>query len=369
MKVLQLITGMTVGGAESVLADMTDALVARGDEVMLVYMQGELQISPSRPEVKVVGLGMGGAGKLLQGLGKFRKIVNEFKPDVVHAHMYHAIMLARLARLTTPMPYLISTMHAASNRGAKRSIPFRLTDSLTDISTNVSQVAVDSLVEVGAVPAGRMVPVYNGINTDKFVFSQEARDRVRAAFGVGKDTKLLLAVGRLATAKDYPNLFRAVASLKGKIDFKLLVAGDGHLRDELPLIVKELGLSEHVTLLGTRKDVPELMSAADIFVLSSVNEAFGVVLVEAMANGRLVVTTDPGGVREVMGDTGIVVPSRNPDALAQALLKACTLSEEEETSMRLRGQQRALDNFSFNSIIEVWRTMYRDRTKSVATKN
>jgi glycosyltransferase involved in cell wall biosynthesis len=358
MKVLLVVTGMSMGGAEKVVADLADAFVSGGDEVRLVYLKGPLQVRPRRPEVEVTCLGMDSMKGILSGFFRFRKILREFKPDIVHSHMYHATMLARLMRLLVRIPCMISTMHSALDGGRFRPVAYRATDWLTDLSTNVSCEAVDVFVASGAVRADRMIAVHNGISVEKFRASLEARENIRETFSVADDCKLLVAAGRLGWSKDYPNMFNALARLPGDLHYKLLIAGGGSLRASLEKLVDDLGLSTRVQFLGIRDDIADLMSAADVFVLSSVGEGFGLVVAEAMACECVVVATDSGGVREVLGKAGFLVPSQDPDALAAAILAATSLPKAEAVELGRAARRRVVETYSFDRAVEKWRDLY-----------
>jgi glycosyltransferase involved in cell wall biosynthesis len=358
MKVLLVVTGMSMGGAEKVVADLADAFVAGGDQVRLVYLQGPLQVRPLRPEVELVSLGMDSMKGVLAGFFRFRKIVREFKPDIVHSHMYHATMLARVMQLLVRIPHVISTAHSALDGGRLRAITYRLTDWLTDISTNVSCEAVDAFVASGATRADRMIAIHNGIDVDKFRASPSARERIRRTFAVPEDCTLFVAAGRLGWSKDYPNMFNALVRLPPELEFKLLIAGGGDLKPQLEKQVQDLGLSARVHFLGIRDDIAELMSAADVFVLSSVGEGFGLVVAEAMACECVVVATDSGGVREVLGKAGYLVPSQDPDALAAALVAAVSLPAPEAAELGKAARRRVVETYSFERAVEKWRALY-----------
>jgi glycosyltransferase involved in cell wall biosynthesis len=358
MKVLLVVTGMSMGGAEKVVADLADAFVAGGDEVRLVYLKGPLQVRPQRPEVQLVCLGMDSMKGVLAGISSFWKLLREFRPDIVHSHMYHATMLARLMRLLVRFPHMISTSHSALDGGRARVVAYRLTDWLTDISTNVSCEAVDAFVASGAVPADRMIAIHNGIDVDKFRASPVARADIRRTFAVADDCRLFVAAGRLGWSKDYPNMFNALVRLPKDLDYKLLIAGGGQLRPQLEKQVHDLGLSSRVHFLGIRDDIAELMAAADVFVLSSVGEGFGLVVAEAMACECVVVATDSGGVREVLGDPGFLVPSQDPDALAAAIMAAVSLSRTEAIELGKAARRRVVETYSFERSIEKWRELY-----------
>lgn len=360
MKVLLVVTGLSMGGAEKVVTDLADAFVASGCEVLLVYMKGPLQVLPKRPEVGLVCLEMNTVTDVFSGYLRFHGIVRQYRPDIIHSHMFHATMLARLIRLSSPVPRMISTMHTAYDGGRLRAVAYRLTDGLTDVSTNVSCEAVDAFVASRAVRPGRMITVHNGIAVDEFQPSAGARASIRESFGVAEDCKLFVAAGRLGWSKDYPNMFKALAQLPEELRYKLLIAGEGPLRQQLETMVDELGLAPHVRFLGIRSDIAKLMSAADVFVLSSAGEGFGLVVAEAMACECVVVATDSGGVREVLGGAGFLVPSRDPAALARSLLAAASLPDGEAVELGKAARQRVVETYSFDRAIEKWRDLYSD---------
>lgn len=358
MKVLMVVTGLSMGGAEKVVTDLADALVSNGCEVVLVYLKGPLQVRPKRSDVGLVCLDMDSTTAVFSGYARFRTVIREFQPDIVHSHMFHATMLARLVRMSISVPCVISTMHTAYDGGRLRAAAYRFTDRLTDISTNVSHEAVQAFVANRAVRPGRMITVHNGIAVDQFKASSEARARVRDTFGIDEDCKLFFAAGRLGWSKDYPNMFHALAQLRDDVRFKLLIAGDGPLRSELEGLVDELDLSSQVEFLGIRQDIAHLMSAADVYVLSSAGEGFGLVVAEAMACECVVVATDSGGVREVLGDAGFLVPSRDPAALAAALRAACSLSGADAGKLGRTARQRIVQTYSFERALDKWNELY-----------
>jgi len=315
-------------------------------------------VRPRHAGVRISCLDMSSAAGVLAGCSRFRKLVRDFRPDIVHSHMFHATILARLSRLGLATPCMISTMHTAYDGGRLRSLIYRLTDRLTDISTNVSCEAVDEFVATGAVRAGRMVTIHNGIAVDRFRPSAEARASVRASFGIPEDCRLFVAAGRLGWSKDYPNMFQALARLPSDLNYRLLIAGDGALRATLEQQVDALGLSSRVRFLGIREDIPDLMAAADVFVLSSVGEGFGLVVAEAMACECVVVATDSGGVREVLGDGGFLVPSQDPAALANALVAATSLSREDALALGSLARKRVVETYSFEHAVGKWRDLY-----------
>lgn len=360
MKILYIITGLGMGGAEHVVVNLADALSARGHQVKIAYLTGHTLVSPKSLDIEVAYIGLNSPKDFFKAYLKLRVLVKEFQPDVVHGHMFHANIISRLLRLTVNVPRIISSSHSINEGGRFKMLAYRLTDKLTDLSTNVSQKAVDIFVEKGAVKSDRMVSVVNGIDIGQFYFDKDARKQKRTELDVD-NKRVVLAVGRLDYPKDYHNLLNSIFLLKKqRQDFKFLIAGDGPLKYELILLVEKLEIVDFVEFLGIRRDIPALMSASDLFVLSSAWEGFGLVVAEAMACERVVVATDCGGVREVIGPAGFLVETRNSTLLAQTLNKALDMSDDESSSIGLAARKRIIDNYSLSANVKAYLKLYRE---------
>lgn len=359
LKVLLLITGLGMGGAEHVVVNLADELVKLGHKVKIAYLTGDVIVSPKNPYIQLIPIKMNSPKDLIGAYFRLNKVVKKFKPDVIHSHMFHANIISRLLRLTTNIPKIISSSHNTNEGGRLRMLSYRMTDRLVNISTNVSQEAVDILVNKGAIKSGRMVSVVNGIDTSYFRFNNDARKMKRIELGI-VDKKTILAVGSLTLQKDYDNLLNAIALLKqDDNDFKLLIVGDGALKAELILLTKKLGIVDCVEFLGIRRDIPMLMSASDVFVLSSAWEGFGLVVAEAMATERVVVATDCGGVSEVIGSDGFLVETGNSSLLAKSLYEALNLNDEERSIIGASARKRIIDNYSLSANVEAYLELYR----------
>ncbi len=358
LKVLLVVTGLGMGGAEHVVVNLADELVNRGHEVKIAYLTGPELVLPSNKKIEVVGLSMNSYKNLPSSYLKLRKLIKSFNPDVVHSHMFHANILTRLLNTSTNIPKLISTVHSTNEGGKIRMLAYRMTDKLTDISTNVSNEAVSEYVRKGAVKPNRMVSIANGIDTEKFSFNRAARNKKRQELSIGNE-KILLAVGRLDKPKDYPNLLNAIAILqKTRKDFKVFIVGDGPLKDELHNLSKSLKLDGLIEFLGIRRDVNELMSATDIYVMSSAWEGLPMVILESMSSERIVVTTDCGGTKEVVDGVGFVIPPNDPEALASELNKVLDMSDEENLMLGCKARQHIVDNYSLKNNTNAYMELY-----------
>lgn len=361
LKIVLVITGLGMGGAERQVCDLADEFAEEGHQVLLISMTEDKVNLPKNTKINVLHLNM---DKTPLGIIRCylhaRRVIRNFKPDVVHSHMVHANIFARMLRLSISIPRLICTAHSSNEGGRLRMLAYRFTDHLCDISTNVSQEAVDAFFAQGAVGKGRMLAIHNGIDTERFTFDINNRTRFRAELNINEGIPLLLAVGRLNVAKDYPNLLLAFQHIikSGRLAH-LVIIGIGEEEAKLITIVAELGLCDKVHFLGMRHDVHKWMSAADIFVLSSAWEGFGLVVAEAMACERLVVATDCGGVREVVANCGLLVPPRNSVMLANALAESLSLTDEQAEEQGIAARQRIVEQYSLKNQVEKWLRLYQ----------
>ncbi|MCQ4230891.1 glycosyltransferase [Pseudomonas stutzeri] len=349
MKILYVVTGLGVGGAEHVVVNLANRAHSEGQKVKIVYMTGAVEVRPESSEIELVSLGMSTYLSFFYALWRFIKVVNAFKPDVVHSHMYHANMLARSARVFTCIPNLVCSAHSSNEGGKLRMWLYRVTNSLCDVFTNVSKAAAAEIELAGAASAGTIVPVLNGVDVKKF----------RRFSYPENDFFTIVAIGRLEEAKDYPCLLHAIKILTLKFSrFKLKIVGDGSLRPSLSILASELGIADKIEWLGVRKDIPEILNQSDLFVLSSAWEGFGLVVAEAMACELPVVATDCGGVKEVIGDIDRLVNIKDPQALAEKLEIMIKLPAEERKKIGSENRGRIVSYYSLDAMYQSYNKLY-----------
>ena len=352
MKILYVITGLGLGGAEKVVADLADQMILLGHNVKVSYLTGEVLVRPTSLDVELISLHLNSAKDFISASRKYQRLIKSFRPDVVHAHMVHANIFARLNRPLCPVPKLICTAHNSNEGGKVRMVAYRLTNHLSDINTNVSEEATEALINKGAFSKNNVTTVYNGIDLRKF-------EKTHDSINLDKNVLNLISVGRFNDQKDYPNLINAFASLKeNNDDIKLTIVGDGELRPQIEDLIKELALDKDITLLGRRSDIPELLSAADIFVLSSKHEGLPTVVIEAMACECYVVATDCGGSAEILGDTGKLVTIKNSEALGNALNEAIELNVDDRIENNKKARARVEQYFSLEASVQKWLGLY-----------
>jgi glycosyltransferase involved in cell wall biosynthesis len=358
--VVFLITGLNRGGAEGQLLLLARELVSRGWKVTVVCLiaGGPLRCEFERLGCEVTSLGMPRGVPDPRGILRLARILRRERPTVLHSHMVHANLLARICRVLAPVPVVICTAHSITEGGRWREVAYRFTDPLADLTTLVSNAAAERYVQMRAVPSHKLRMVPNGVLVERFRRDERERAKVRASLAPG-DRFVWLAVGRLDVPKDYCNMLNAISRLPDSS--MLLIAGDGPLRSSISQLASELGLSKRVHFLGMRNDVADLMAAADAYVMSSAWEGLPMVLLEAAASSLPIVATDVGGNREVVRDgvSGFLVAAKDSAALAEAMLAMERLPRESRVTMGAAGRAHVTRHYSLAAVVDEWETIYR----------
>jgi glycosyltransferase involved in cell wall biosynthesis len=241
--------------------------------------------------------------------------------DAIHVNSYVPGTYARLAAALMQVPVVIDHWHGFTRFSRKRRLICRFLGRFTDLSLAVSRGVRDYLLEqLGLDPAKvRVVP--NGVDVAALDAARPGNE-VRRDLGLPEGVPVIGLVGRLDHwGKGHKELFTAMARIRERHPVHALIVGGGRREAEVRQLAESQGLAEAAHFLGQRQDVPDLLNAMDTFVLPSYSEGVSLALLEAMAAGRPVIATAVGGLPEVVTDgvTGLLIPPRDPDALADAL--------------------------------------------------
>ncbi|MGI4751218.1 MAG: glycosyltransferase [Janthinobacterium lividum] len=359
MKILYLITGLRLGGAESQLLLLADNMQQLENKVLVVAMEsgGVLKDSFIAKNINVVELDISDASTLISGYRKFKTIVNNFSPDVIHSHMIHANLFTRIFKLFNNKIKLICTAHNIREGSSILMNCYYLTRTIANWSTNVSKEAFDLFVQKKYFDPEKSSYVPNAIDTKVFRPNQYNDDNLRKQLGLAEDVYVYFTAGRLHEQKNHQMLLQAFKVIHD--DSKqtvLIIAGEGTLQKKLHKKSIDLGISNHVHFLGRRNDIPALMSLCNCFVLSSKFEGFGLVIGEAMAMQKAVVATDCGGVKEVMGGYGRLVNVDDITSLADAMLQTYKMSYPIDYLNNAR--KYIENNYAVSLVVKQWTQLY-----------
>jgi glycosyltransferase involved in cell wall biosynthesis len=361
MRIVYMLASLGVGGAEKQVLALAQRMAERGHTIMLVTLLPQAK-EEWPTELPVIRLDLHkNPSSLIAVLGRARLALRELKPDVVHSHSFHANMIARLVCPFTGRPAVISTIHNVYEGGSLRMLAYRITDGLCMHTTAVSQAAAERFVRLKAVRAEKCSVVLNAINMGEFTPDAARRQSVRKSLSADDDF-VWLAAGRITAAKDYPNLLHAFARvLKVEPNTFLWIAGQGSDGEEARLrkLASELNVNRQILWLGLRRDLPALLDAADGFVSSSAWEGMPLAIAEAMAMEKPVAASDVGGVGELVGEAGSLVPACNSEALADAMLKLMHKADAERRALGQIARVRIKSGFNIESREHEWEQLYR----------
>jgi glycosyltransferase involved in cell wall biosynthesis len=371
LHVVHIISGLLHGGAETVLRRL---VTAPGTSMRhtVISMGGEGVIGPVLREegVEVLTLEMQGVWGALRGLWRLFRILRERRPDAVQTWMYHADLLgglvARLAGIRAVAWGIrnsgVGLAETSRSSRAAAWVCARVSGWLPGVIVACARRAAQVHQEWG-YRADRMLVVPNGYDLSVWHPDAEDRARWRSQWGVSDDTVLLGSVARWNPQKDHANLLAAMGLVVRRHPaLRCVLVGLGMSRDNAALIdlARHYGLLDHLIFLGRRDDVPSLMRALDVHVLSSKAEGFPNVVSEAMASGVACAVTDVGDAADIVGEHGWVAPAQDAAALAEAIEQAiAAVRGPQWRSFSEAARASVAERYSLQAMVDRYETVWR----------
>ena len=372
MRICHVATSLVDGGAEAVLYRLCTHDKQNQHTVISLMDTGKYRALLEASGIVVYGLGMPRGRLTLTGLWRLWRLLRSERPDVVQTWMYHADFIggivARLARIPI-VCWGIRHSHLEPGKSARSTI------LVAQVCAWLSHWIPHAIVSCSAQAAlahqalgyarGKFTIIPNGYNLVEFAPNSKARAQLRRELGVNEQTIFLGMVARYDPQKDHANLVNALRLIKHKKEsFQCVLVGAGMdaSNHELCRLIESQGVRDKILLLGERHDIPGVMNALDIHVLSSsFGEAFPNVLAEAMACGTPCVTTDVGDAAIIAGDTGWIVPPSNSELLANAISEAITeMQDSEKWAVRKSMcRDRVILNFSLERMVDNYHNVWR----------
>lgn len=379
-KVAHIITGLNDGGAEAVLYRLCTSDTENRHVVISLMDEGKYGPLLRSAGVEVYTLGMPRGKVTIEALVRLWRLLRSVRPDVVQTWMYHADLVGGVvARLAGVSTVCWGIRHTTLEPGLSSRTTIMVARICARLSRWVPRTIVACSYEAARVHQAlgyapqSFVVVPNGYDLDRFAPDARARERLRAEWNVDAHTPLIGMVARFDPQKDHANLLAALGLLKEQgVEFRCVLVGTGmdKTNEALAKRIAETGLDGHVYLLGRRNDIPVVMSALDVHVLSSAfGEAFPNVLAEAMACGTPCVTTDVGDAAFIVGETGWVVPPRDNRALAEALVAALTQWQNRDSWQARKSacRERIATHFTLDAMISGYRKVWVKAAESTRT--
>lgn len=355
---------LQTGGLERLLVDFARFHDRKKFELQFLALSGDGQPAS---DIRSVGCSARVLNEHLK-INKLRSLMQlvqhlkKQRPQIVHTHNTYAQFYGAIAAKLAGVPVVINTQHGQGcGSGWKAEWQFRIANRLTQRVVGVSHDTAQLCQQQDRRSKENVITIWNGINLDRF------------AYRGPKQTPTAITVARLSPLKDFPTLLRAVPLILPHVpNFQLKIVGDGPERTKLESLIDELNIRAHVELLGERHDVPDLLAQSGFFVSSSLSEGISLTLLEAMAVGLPVVTTSVGGNPEIVieGETGHLVPTGDPEALAHAIVHLCD-ERDLWSAMGTLGRQRVEQNFEIRHMIRNYESLYEEQlsNRKRRTKN
>lgn len=353
----------TTGGGERHVADLLTLLPARGMDVTLVCPGGNGLPGIARSYgIEVIELDLAG-GVSRRRVRELRGVLEQRGPDLVHAHGSRAAAFVRLAdrEASRRVLYTLHGIHIDQSGTVARRVLFgtleRRLRARTALFLTVCHSDAAKGARLGVLDSSRTVTVHNGIGPVRQAPQGVFRDELR----LGGAAPLALSVGRFHEQKDQQALLRAWKTVVAQLpEARLAVIGDGPMKGVLETEIARLDLSGSASLLAPRQDLESAYADADLFVLSSRWEGLPYSIIEAMAHGLAVVSTDVDGVPEAVdnGVTGLLVPPSNPTTLADALIDLLR-APDRRSALGQAGRDRVLRDFRIDSMVDGVVAAYR----------
>lgn len=362
-RVVFLVRSLDIGGAERQLVAMAVGLYRRGVEVAVVtfYPGGVLRRELEEAGVPVSDLGKQGRWDVVAFAFRLVKALRREHPTVIYSLLPVANILSALTQPFLSRARIVWGVRASNMDLSRYDWLSRLAMQVEGrLARPVDRIVCNS--EAGRLhharlgyPAGRMLVIRNGIDSDRFRFDPAGRKHVRAEWGVAPHEILIGLVARLDPMKDHPTFLKAAALLaNNRTDVRFVCVGEGpsHYRRELHNQTVQLGIADRVIWSGVRTDMPAIYSALDIAASSSFGEGFCNAIAEAMACQRPCIVTDVGDSARMVAETGRAVTAHDPGALADAFADFANMCLEKRLALGFAARVRVQAEFGAEKMIQ-----------------
>jgi glycosyltransferase involved in cell wall biosynthesis len=378
-KVVHIITGLNDGGAEGVLTRL--CLHSKGAQHVVISLMDAGKYGPVLQQAGVVVhcLGMNPDKPSLIRFYHMIKLIRSEQPDVVQTWMYHADLLGGIAARLAGVRRVFWGIRMSSLEKGKSKRTTIIISRLCALLSNwlpekiicCANKALEFHADIGYA-AEKLKVISNGYDLSRFKPDGVAGAEVRKELGLGASDFIIGNVGRFDPLKDHFNLLRALALVaKQQIPFRCLLVGKGLSPENKALVayIAELGLQNSVFLAGQRTDIPAIMNALDLHVLSSLSEGFPNVLAEAMACGTPCVSTDVGDALQIIGDAKACCSAQDAQSLANVIIKLALEWQQAPAAwqvLKVTSNQRIADKFSIEGMVKAYEMCWFDEARSVS---
>ncbi len=327
MHITHVVEDLNRGGLERVVIDLINKQIEQGHKCQVVCL---FRLGVMAEQISSKGIPVYSCDKRLgfdyKALLKARKYIKEFYTEVLHTHNVMSHYYGVFSSLFLDIKIRINTRHnmGTFRYSKKQEYLYKSAMLFSDSSVLVCEAAKKRYLEIGSVSAKKAKVVSNGIMVESVIKrNNDSKEILSKEVSTDINNVIIGAVGRLTKVKDHLTLIKAFERVKKINDnVVLIIIGGGELEQEMMEYIEKQGLEECVKLMGDRSDVYQLLGGIDVYAVSSISEGHSIALLEACAAALPIVATEVGGNGEIVqrGVNGLLVPSKNPDAMAEGLM-------------------------------------------------
>jgi glycosyltransferase involved in cell wall biosynthesis len=293
-------------------------------------------------------------------------ILKKYRINILHTHLFHAGILGHFAALFVSKTLVLMTRHYSNYTHLYGTAFQRLLNKwslrVTKYIIAVSYGVLKALTQLEVADPKKILVIHNGIDLNQFNLVSDVGMKTRDELNIRKNVKIIGAIGTLHPRKGHEYFVRAADIVcRKRKDVKFIIIGDGVAEKRLIELRDSLGLREKIIFTGYRKDAPYLLSMMDILVQPSLEEGFGLTIIEAMVLSKAVIATNVGGIPEIVEDkvSGLLVPEKSPEAIAQAIDYLLDNSAKMK-QLGINAKLRVFDKFSLPSMVKKYEIVYEE---------
>jgi len=368
-KILFIINGTNFGGAELILYNIVkniDRSIFSPEIISLKKIDciGEKIVQEGVP---IINLHYTGIFNLLFFWKLYRYIKCQ-KPDIINTIMFHSDIIGRIIGKLTGIKVITSfhSIYLGNNKFSTkiREIITKISDPLSSAATIVSQNAAEYFLKHKITAKNKLTVILNGIDCEFYQnrFDDEKIKKFKKKYIYASNEFIFISAGRLIEYKGFEYLIKAAEILKRKnFIFKIIIAGDGRLFNKLKNLTLSLNLENNLQFIGKVDNLNEWLWISDAFVQTSLFEGFSCVLLEAMAAGLPVITTNVGGNPEIVINNynGYLIEPNNENILADKMIGLMKLDKDSKLNLGKNGSARVFNNFQIPQMVKNYETLYR----------
>lgn len=358
MKILYVLPSLGYGGVEKIVTTLAENL-CESNQIFILYFKGE-NVYLKNSAIKIYKIDINKTGDLFLKFNEILKLINIISPDIIHTHTIFPNLIFRILKFFNVKIKLINSEHGSldcNGFGKYLNIVNKITLHKANL---LSFVSCNSMADyILHFPFNKCSVVYNGVNTNIFK-NNNISNSLKKEFNLSLNSKIIMYVGRLSSEKNVKGIIDVFSQISG--DNLLVIVGSGPEYDFLLNYSKKINRDNSIIFLGSRSDIHDLLNMANIVVLNSLTEGLPTILLEAMATEKIVISSDCGGVSEILSKD-FIFPVNDSLEFKNKISYYLNLNLIESSEIGYNNRKIVLDRFSSDTMSIKWLNIYSEICK------